>query len=163
MFLNNTSLYYNYFTENQGNDVDLTPFVGMEFESEEHAYTIYNAYAGFVGFSIRREWVNKSRIDRKTVMSRKFFYFKEGFKRVNELDGTIPHKDLRTGCLAQMFINRRENEKYVVTSFEKEHNHVLATPRSKHKLPSQRKISNAQATQIEQANQPIRHKTKIDF
>ena len=123
----------------------------MEFESEEHAYKFYNTYAGFVGFSVRKEWVNKSKKDHKTMLSRKLVCLKEGFKIVNERDEIRARKELRTGCLAHMVIIRQENGKYAVTSFEKEHNHDLATPRSKHKLPSQRKVYIAQATQIEQA------------
>ena len=74
-------------------------------------------------------------------MSRKLVCCKEGYKRLNDGDEVKARKDLRTGCLAELVIKRRENGKYVVTSFVKEHNHDLATPRSKHKLPSQRKVS----------------------
>ena len=63
-----------------------------------------------------------------------------------------------------MVIIRQENVKYAFTSFEKEHNHDLATVRSKHKLSSQRRVSSAQATQIEQASQScIRQKLIFEF
>ena len=98
------------------------------------------------------------------MLSQKLVCFKEGFKIVNERDEIRVRKELRTGCLAHMVIIRQENRKYAVTSFEEKHNHDLATPRSKHKLPSQRRISSAQATQIEQASQSgIRQKLIFEF
>ncbi|KAF7801264.1 protein FAR1-RELATED SEQUENCE 5-like [Senna tora] len=150
--------------ENEVTESDLTPYVGMEFETEEHAYRFYNAYAGFIGFSVRKHWTNKSRVDQITILSQKFVCFKEGFKKKRDCEAKRVHKDIRTGCLAQMIVGRQPNGKYVVTYFEKQHNHALATPRSRHKLPSQRKLSAAQATQIELANQSgIRQKLIFEF
>ncbi|KAK2429529.1 protein FAR1-RELATED SEQUENCE [Trifolium repens] len=127
---------------------DIIPYVGMQFDTEDHAYRFYNVYAGFAGFSIRRDWRNKSKLDNKTVMSRKFVCFKEGFKRTkDDYDEKVSRKDIRTGCLAHVVIGRELSGKYVVTSFEKDHNHELASPRSKHKLPSQRRVSAAQAAE----------------
>ncbi|XP_057452442.1 protein FAR1-RELATED SEQUENCE 5-like [Lotus japonicus] len=109
----------------------------MEFDTEEHAYRFYNMYTGFVGFSVRKDWRNTSKLDKEIVISRKYVCFKEGFKRIKDDEGKIVRKDIRTGCLAHMVIGRSSNGKYVVTSFVKGHNHELATPRSRHKLPSQ--------------------------
>ena len=36
---------------------DTTPKIRMEFDSEEEAYLYYNTYAGYVGFSIHRDWL----------------------------------------------------------------------------------------------------------
>ena len=54
---------------------DGLPKIGMKFESEDHAYRFYNAYAGFVGFSVRKDFKNRSKID-GSVMSRRFVCFK---------------------------------------------------------------------------------------
>ena len=54
---------------------DTTPKIGMEFDSEDEAYLYYNIYAGYVGFSIRRDWLNRSKIDKTTIISRKFCLF----------------------------------------------------------------------------------------
>lgn len=143
------------FKHNIENDVtldDIVPNVGMEFDTEDHAYRFYNMYAGFVGFSVRKDWRNKSKLDKEIVISRKFSCFKEGFKRIKDEEGKVTRKDIRTGCLVHMVIGRESNGKYVVTSFVKDHNHELATPRSRHKLPSQRKVTVAQATEVELAN-----------
>ncbi|KAF7844218.1 protein FAR1-RELATED SEQUENCE 5-like [Senna tora] len=72
--------------ENEVTETDLTPYVGMKFETEEHAYRVYNAYAGLIGFSIRRDWVNKSRMDQNTLISQKFVCFKEGFKKISNCE-----------------------------------------------------------------------------
>ncbi|KAF7802463.1 protein FAR1-RELATED SEQUENCE 5-like [Senna tora] len=113
---------------------------------------------------VRKHWTNKSRVDQITILSQKFVCFKEGFKKKRDCEAKRVHKDIRTGCLAQMIVGRQPNGKYVVTYFEKQHNYALATPRSRHKLPSQRKLSAAQATQIELANQSgIRQKLIFEF
>ncbi|KAF7839313.1 protein FAR1-RELATED SEQUENCE 5-like isoform X2 [Senna tora] len=150
--------------ENEVTETDLTPYVGMKFETEEHAYRFYNAYASLTGFSIRREWMNKSKIDQNIILFRNFVCFKEGFKNISNCEVKRVHKDIRTGCSAQMTIGRQSNGKYAVTNFEKQHNHILATPRSRHKLPSQRKVSAARANQIELAKDSgIRQKLIFEF
>ena len=131
---------------------DTTPKIGMEFDSEDEAYLYYNIYAGYVGFSIRRDWLNISKIDKTTIISRKFCCFKAGYKKELAYDGKKSRMELRCGCEAQMVISRQKNGKYRITLFEAKHNHEVVTPRSKHKLPSQRKISVAQAAEAELAN-----------
>ena len=41
--------------ENADTKEDITPKIEMEFDSEDEAYLYYNIYAGYVGFSIRRD------------------------------------------------------------------------------------------------------------
>ncbi|KAL7164882.1 hypothetical protein ACSBR2_040721 [Camellia fascicularis] len=50
---------------------DKSPYLGMEFPSEEAAYEFYNEYGRIVGFSIRRDYYNKSKKD-GVMTSRKF-------------------------------------------------------------------------------------------
>ncbi|KAF1877862.1 hypothetical protein Lal_00038171 [Lupinus albus] len=146
----NTSISYN--TEDEVTEKDIVPYVGMEFETEDHAYKFYNMYAGFIGFSIRKDWKNTSKLDKDIVIARRFVCFKEGLKRKKDQEGIKPRKDIRTRCLAQMTIGRESNGKYVDKSFANEHNHDLATPKSRHKLPSQRRISTVQAAEVELAS-----------
>ncbi|GMY07885.1 zinc finger SWIM domain-containing protein 3 [Fagus crenata] len=91
--------------ENAATKEDITPKVGMEFDSENHAYLYYNMYAGYVGFSVRKDWRNKSKADGTTIISRKYCCYKAGFKREVECEGKKSRKELRVGCEAQMVIS----------------------------------------------------------
>ena len=89
--------------ENANTKEDITPKIGMEFDSEDEAYLYYNIYAGYVGFSIRRDWLNRSKTDKTTIISRKFCCFKAGYKKELAYDGKKSRMKLRCGCEAQMF------------------------------------------------------------
>ena len=56
---------------------ELTPSKGMEFESDESAYSFYNEYGRIIGFSIRKEYVNKCK-KTEIVTSRRLVCGKEG-------------------------------------------------------------------------------------
>ena len=73
--------------ENEDTKEDLTPKIGMDFDSEDEAYLYYNIYTGYVGFSIRRDWLNKSKADKTTIISHKFCCFKAGYKKEVAYDG----------------------------------------------------------------------------
>lgn len=98
--------------------------IGTEFESDEHAYKFYNKYARLVGFSVRKDWVNRSKVHGQ-VVSRKFTCSREGYRRRDKRDVNVKkhRKETRTGCLAHMIITRQPNGKYHVTHFEEQHNH----------------------------------------
>nr|XP_027101576.1 protein FAR1-RELATED SEQUENCE 5-like [Coffea arabica] len=59
-----------------------TPELGMEFNSEEDAYKFYNKYAFKMGFSVRKDYLNKDK-DGVTT-SRRYSCCKEGVKRKYE-------------------------------------------------------------------------------
>ncbi|XP_027924928.1 protein FAR1-RELATED SEQUENCE 5-like [Vigna unguiculata] len=128
--------------------LDETPKLGMGFDSDEDAYEFYNAYAGRVGFSVRKDYVNRSKID-GAVASRRFTCFREGFRQKDKRDMNAkkPRKDTRIGCLAQMVISRQPDGRYHVTHFEEKHNHELVDACRVHMLRSQQK--GLTATQIE--------------
>jgi len=103
--------------------------IGTEFESDEHAYRIYNKYAKVVGFSVRKDWLNRSKVH-GLVVSRKFTCSKEGYRRKDKRDLNVKkrQKETRTGCLAHMIVTRQPDGKYRVTHFEAEHNHDSIEP-----------------------------------
>ncbi|XP_059436139.1 protein FAR1-RELATED SEQUENCE 5-like [Corylus avellana] len=88
---------------NKNNDqnmvIDYTPKLGIEFGSEQEAYDFYNEYGRNYGFSIRKDWSNKRKVD-GVVTSRKFACCKEGFRDELERDGTKTYEraETRTGC-----------------------------------------------------------------
>jgi zinc finger SWIM domain-containing protein 3 len=132
---------------------DYMPKVGIEFGSEQEAYDFYNEYGRAYGFSIRKDWCNKRKVD-GVVTSRQFVCCKQGFKVEWERDGQKTHEraETRTGCQAHMKIRLgKKNEKYYIHSFELNHNHALHVSQCAHMMPSQRKISQAHALEIDLA------------
>uniref|UniRef100_A0A2N9EY90 Protein FAR1-RELATED SEQUENCE n=1 Tax=Fagus sylvatica TaxID=28930 RepID=A0A2N9EY90_FAGSY len=99
------------------------PHNGLEFESKEAAYSFYREYARSVGFGItikasRRSKKSGKFIDIKIACSR------FGSKRVSS--STVqPRPCLKTDCKAGMHMKRTPDEKWVVHSFVKEHNHEI--------------------------------------
>ncbi|XP_045821955.1 protein FAR1-RELATED SEQUENCE 5-like [Trifolium pratense] len=99
----------------------------MEFESEVATYDFYNEYSKKMGFRIRREYGNKSKID-GVLTSRRFTCFKEGNRGVDKRDYLTkePRAETRTGCQARMVISLdRKIGKYKVVDFVAQHNHML--------------------------------------
>lgn len=109
---------------NNRSSLDGLPKLGMGFDSDEHAYDFYNAYAGRIGFSVQKDYVNKSKVD-GGVISRRFTCFREGYRAVDKRCSSKkrPRKETRIGCLAQLVVSRQADGLYRVTHFEDTHNH----------------------------------------
>lgn len=90
--------------------------IGTEFESDDHAYQFYNKYARLLGFNVRKDWINRSKVHGQ-VVSRKFTCSKEGYRRKDKRDANVKkhRKETRSGCLAHMIVNRQPDGKYQVT------------------------------------------------
>ncbi|EOY23114.1 FAR1-related sequence 5 isoform 3 [Theobroma cacao] len=127
--------------------------IGIEFDSDEHAYRFYNKYARLLGFSVRKDWVNRSKIHGQ-VVSRKFTCSKEGYRRKDQRDVNVKkhRKETRTGCLAHMIITRQPNGKYRVSHFEANHNHDNINPNNEQTLQLQKELCFAQASETDKPN-----------
>ncbi|XP_020884465.1 protein FAR1-RELATED SEQUENCE 2 [Arabidopsis lyrata subsp. lyrata] len=96
---------------------------GMEFESKEAAYYFYREYARSVGFGITIKASRRSKrsgkfIDVKIACSR--------FGTKREKSAVInPRSCPKTGCKAGLHMKRKEDEKWVIYNFVKEHNHEI--------------------------------------
>ncbi|MQL72248.1 hypothetical protein Taro_004574 [Colocasia esculenta] len=108
-------------------------FEGMEFDSEEAAKTFYNAYARCMGFRARISKYCRSRRD-NSIISRRLVCSKEGFREVrvkkkiyDEGKTKRTRAITRIGCKAMITVKRVSSGKWVVSKFEKEHNHALVT------------------------------------
>ncbi|KAF6152182.1 hypothetical protein GIB67_019404 [Kingdonia uniflora] len=115
----------------------IKPSVGMEFESHHKAFLFYNAYARFLGFTVRKDKTRKSNID-GSLLFRRFCCSKEGYRRKNcENDIDDRRKDVggitvktrprnlpvtRVGCNAKCEVKKTDG-KWVVQKFIEEHNH----------------------------------------
>ncbi|XWS50579.1 hypothetical protein CRYUN_Cryun12cG0098800 [Craigia yunnanensis] len=127
--------------------------IGIEFESDEHACRFYNKYARLLGFSIRKDWVNRSKIHGQ-VVSRKFTCSKEGYRRKDQRDVNVKkhRKETRSGCLAHMIITRQPNGKYRVSHFEANHNHDNINPNNGQTLQLLKELCFPQASETDQPN-----------
>lgn len=137
----------------EGDLLDLEPYEGMEFESEEAAKAFYNSYARRVGFSTRVSSSRRSRRD-GAIIQRQFVCAKEGFRNMNEKrtkDREIkrPRIVTRVGCKASLSVKMQDSGKWVVSGFVREHNHELVPPDQVHCLRSHRQISGPAKTLID--------------
>ncbi|XP_059645860.1 protein FAR1-RELATED SEQUENCE 5-like [Cornus florida] len=136
-------------------EMEFTPKLNMQFDTEDEAYDFYNAYGGKVGFSIHKNYANKSRKTRNITTS-KFLCSKQGFRVKDKKDiyTRKPRAETRTGCGALMQIRYDcEKGKYVVYNFIESHNHPMIIEECTHMMPSQRRISVAQVIDVELACQ----------
>lgn len=112
-------------------DINVEPYVGMEFESEEAAMMYYDAYAKRLGFIIRVGNCHRSGRE-GSVISRRFLCNKEGFRVNNNktrntrsLEVRKPRQITREGCKAMMMVRKEKTGKWVVTKLETKHNHPM--------------------------------------
>ncbi|OMO86021.1 Cytochrome P450 [Corchorus capsularis] len=127
--------------------------VGIVFESDEHAYKFYDKYARLLGFRVRKDWVNRSKVHGQ-VVSRKFTCSKQGYRRKDHRDVNVKkhRKATRTGCLAHMIITRLPDGKYRVSHFEANHNHDNINPNNEQTLQLQKDLISAHASETDQPN-----------
>ena len=152
--------------DSQKLDIDYIPKLGIEFGSEQETYDFYNECGRNYGFSIWKEWCNKRKKD-GVVTSRKFTCCKEQNKAPWERDGENKYEraETRTGCNAHMIIRLdKKKGKYFIHSLELNHNHILHIPQCAHMMPSQWKVSKAQAMEIDLAyDSGIKLKDSYEF
>ncbi|KAL4611190.1 hypothetical protein ACB092_08G105700 [Castanea dentata] len=113
------------------------PYVGMEFDSEDVAKTLYDEYARRLGFSSKVGQCSRSKSD-GTIISQEFVCGREGLKR--------RHAD---SCDAVLRIELKGQEKWVVTKFVKEHSHSLVSPSKVHYLRPRRHFAGSAKTMAE--------------
>ncbi|XP_051121715.1 protein FAR1-RELATED SEQUENCE 5-like isoform X2 [Andrographis paniculata] len=127
--------------------------LGSEFESDEQAYRFYTKYAELAGFSVRKDWVNRSKVHGR-VMSRKFTCSRQGHRKKDKRDVNVKkhRKETRTGCLAHMVVTRQPNGKYIVTQFEAEHNHEDVNLNNTQKLLESPLSGNGESPEISETD-----------
>ncbi|PVH35849.1 hypothetical protein PAHAL_7G291300 [Panicum hallii] len=112
----------------------------MVFENEEKVYEYYVSYAGNMGFSVRKGWLDKT--SKNSNRSRVYICSREGLRSKN--DAKKPRPETRMGCPARIAIKLTPSGKYRVTEFVEDHNHQLAAPFDIEMLKSQRMLAKAQ-------------------
>ncbi|KAI9156732.1 hypothetical protein LWI28_011321 [Acer negundo] len=113
-------------TMNHDDDESLKPNMGMEFDSEDAAKTLYDAYARRVGFSTHVGQFTRAKPD-GPIVTWEFACSREVFKRKNV-----------ESCNAVLRIERKDPDKWIVTKFVEDHNHSIVTPSKVHYLRPRR-------------------------
>uniref|UniRef100_A0A5B6YHX8 Protein FAR1-RELATED SEQUENCE n=1 Tax=Davidia involucrata TaxID=16924 RepID=A0A5B6YHX8_DAVIN len=121
-------------------DTNLEPLSGMEFESHGEAYSFYQEYARSMGFNTaiqnsRRSKTSREFIDAKFACSRYGTKreYEKSYNRPRSRQGNKQEAENATGrrscaktdCKACMHVKRRQDGKWIIHKFEKEHNHEL--------------------------------------
>lgn len=142
------------------------PVLGMEFETEDKAYTFYNTYAFYFGFSVRK---SKSHFfSNKKLRDRLFVCHAEGKRDVDTRDAADvkSHRaETRFECLARMKISCVSNgDMYRVIEFIPNHTHVTSSPSKTHLFRSHRKMSAINIAQAEMTDRSgINPKETVEF
>ncbi|XP_010251636.1 PREDICTED: protein FAR-RED IMPAIRED RESPONSE 1-like [Nelumbo nucifera] len=111
-------------------DAFFEPYLGMEFDSHEEAYSFYEEYASCVGFTAKKKNTSRSRRT-GTFIDANFACYRQGSKIAKP--GVVnPRPTHRTDCKASMHVKRRQNGKWYVYNFVKEHNHELLPAQAYH-------------------------------
>ncbi|ONI21303.1 hypothetical protein PRUPE_2G058900 [Prunus persica] len=112
-------------------DGNTKPHVGMEFESEEAAKTLYDAYSRHVGFSTHVGQFSRTKPD-GPIVTWDFACSREVFKRKNV-----------ESCNAMLRIERKGANSWVATKFVEDHNHSMVSPSKVHYLRPRRHFAGA--------------------
>ncbi|TVU13388.1 hypothetical protein EJB05_40441 [Eragrostis curvula] len=130
------------------------PQIGMTFSSAEEVGMFWVFYGGQIGFNVRKKYENRSDLD-NVITSSRFVCSSQGYRAKDKRDHLtkVPRAETRTGCNVHMGIMLdRDSGHYILHDLVTEHNHMLQLPETTHLMPSQRKISKAQATDIDMAD-----------
>nr|CAD1827271.1 unnamed protein product [Ananas comosus var. bracteatus] len=127
----------------------MVPEIDMEFENEDKAYEFYNRYAGVVGFSVRKGWLDKS--SDNVTRSRTLVCSREGFRKDKKGAKEVkrPRPETRIGCPARLTFKLTQNGTYKVTEFIADHNHQPAPPSAMHMLRSQRVTTEVHSSEVD--------------
>ncbi|KAK9992154.1 hypothetical protein SO802_027139 [Lithocarpus litseifolius] len=134
--------------------VNLVPFIGQRFVSQEAAYEFYCSFAKQCGFSIRRHRTRGKDGVGRGVTRRDFTCHRGGYPQLKPSeDGKMQRnrKSSRCGCQAYLRIVKRADfdlPEWRVTGFSNIHNHELLKPQQVRLLPAYCTISPDDKSQI---------------
>ncbi|XP_028124371.1 protein FAR1-RELATED SEQUENCE 5-like [Camellia sinensis] len=115
---------------------DKSPYLGMEFPSEEAAYEFIMNTEELWGLVLEEIIEGDREKDKRYTMIKN------------------PRSETRTNCKAFMHISfKRDLSKWIVSKFDSNHNHPLHLPQCTHLMPSQRKVYDAQGINIDIADE----------
>lgn len=105
----------------------MEPVEGMEFDSEECARAFYASYSRHAGFRVRSSKCRRS-VGDGAVVCRQFVCSREGFYMERPQGGGSGDREeaeviAGVGCMARLVVRRQPSGRWVVSKFEREHNH----------------------------------------
>ncbi|XP_058076103.1 protein FAR1-RELATED SEQUENCE 11-like isoform X1 [Magnolia sinica] len=127
--------------------VNLVPFVGQRFVSQDAAYEFYCSYAKQCGFSIRRHRTRGKDGVGRGITRRDFTCHRGGYPQIKPSDESKlqrNRKSSRCGCPAYMRIVKRADfdvPEWRITGFSNTHNHELLKSNEVRLLPAYCTIS----------------------
>ena len=142
--VNETTNNYSCVGDSGANDSQ-EPYIGMEFESQEKAYSFYSLYAKSVGFGISIKTSKRSKVSTEFI-DVTYACTRYGKKRASTAHN--PHPCLKVDCEASLRIKINCDGKWIVHSFIKDHNHEVF-PTYAHYFPCHRRINKSQKNCIE--------------
>lgn len=134
--------------------VNIVPFIGQRFVSQDAAYEFYCSVAKQCGFSIRRHRTRGKDGVGRGVTRRDFACHRSGFPQAkNPEDNKLNRnrKSTRCGCQAYMRIVKRAEfdvPEWRITGFSNVHNHELFKSNEVHELPAYCSISEEDKSRI---------------
>ncbi|KAJ0034406.1 hypothetical protein Pint_24403 [Pistacia integerrima] len=138
----------------QQTSINLVPFIGQRFVSQDAAYEFYCSFAKQCGFSIRRHRTRGKDGVGRGVTRRDFTCHRGGYPQMKPSeDGKMQRnrKSSRCGCQAYMRIVKRVDfdvPEWRVTGFSNIHNHELLKSNEVHLLPPYCTITPDEKTRI---------------
>ncbi|XBI96535.1 hypothetical protein VPH35_032805 [Triticum aestivum] len=126
-------------------DESLEPAIGMVFDKWEAGEMFYTRYAHEVGFSVRRFTQHKG--DGGVPVWKRFVCARQGWREEKYILNDHVKKPrrkvklTRCGCEAMISLKIREDGKYEVARFVREHTHQLVSPSKKQFLRSNREVT----------------------
>ncbi|KAL8257345.1 hypothetical protein R6Q59_029386 [Mikania micrantha] len=121
--------------------VNLVPFIGQRFVSQDAAYEFYCSFAKQCGFSIRRHRTRGKDGVGRGITRRDFTCHRGGYPQIKPSeDGKVQRnrKSSRCGCQAYMRIVKRADfdvPEWRITGFSNNHNHELLKSNDVQLLP----------------------------
>ncbi|KAI5350954.1 hypothetical protein L3X38_003845 [Prunus dulcis] len=108
--------------------ISMEPSTGMSFQSLDDARDFYYEYAKRTGFTIRTNRIRHS-LKNTAIIGRDFVCSREGFRAAKHTlrkDRVLPPRPItREGCKAMIRLAARDEGRWIVTKFIREHNHKL--------------------------------------
>ncbi|XP_061368476.1 protein FAR1-RELATED SEQUENCE 5-like [Gastrolobium bilobum] len=136
----------------QSSNVDaviVEPYVGMEFESFKRVEHFYTLFAKAKGFGIR---IRSSKKNYGLFVCCK--HGENSKKGCNMGDAKKKSSTIRSGCKASLSVTKEKNRDiWVIKSFDNNHNHIMASPKSVSYLRCHKKMNGAARRLVEQFNE----------